>query len=101
MRMGTPPKPRNDPAALEAGSSHGLVAPRGAEWGGNARCPMWFQPLENKMTLTEIASWQATIIVALILTNAATLAIAMVAVSLLRQAGLPIWATQLLRITRA
>ena len=66
-----------------------------------ARCPMWFQPLENKMTLTEIASWQATIIVALILTNAATLAIAMVAVSLLRQAGLPIWATQLLRITRA
>ena len=53
------------------------------------------------MTLTEIASWQATIIVALILTNAATLAIAMVAVSLLRQAGLPTWATQLLRITRA
>jgi hypothetical protein len=50
------------------------------------------------MTLTEIASWQATIIVALILTNAATLAIAMVSVSLLRQAGLPTWATQLLRI---
>lgn len=50
------------------------------------------------MNLAEVASWQGAVIVALILTNAATLLVAAVAVSLLRAAGprVPDWAKRLL-----